>query len=145
MLALAQDVVTLTAGVDLNSPESVAKVLLDAVMNKQWGILVSLLISVIVAGIRKGAPENSKLGAWLKTKLGGVVANLVTSLGLAFFTLFMSGEAFSVALVVKAVSISLGAAGGWAVWKNLSEAVAEKKAQDAGAAAAAAPTDILNR
>lgn len=130
---------------DPTDPGSVAQMLLDAVMSKQWGIVVSLAITALVAGLRKWVPEGTKLGAWFRTKLGGIVTTLLISLGMAFLTQFVAGGQFSVALVVRALSVAVGASGGWSIWKNISEALAEKKAQTAGTTAADAPTDTLNK
>lgn len=152
LLAFAQDggVAGPTDGVTLltfdpTDPGSVAKMLLDAVMAKQWGVVASLGVTALVAGVRKWTPENTKLGAWLRTKLGAIITTFLITLGTAFLTLFMAGGQFSLALVLKAVSVAVGASGSWSIWKNVSEAISEAKAQKAGNDAEAKPADTLNK
>lgn len=141
--ALAQD--TVPGVIDFTDPGAVAKVLLDAVMNKQWGIVVSLAITALIAMLRKWVPEGTVVGKWFRTKLGAIITNFGISLGGAFLALFLAGAPFSFALVLKALSVALTAAGGWTVFKNVTEAINEKKASDAGAAATVKPTDTINQ
>lgn len=141
--AVAEPVTNLLA-FDPSDPGSVAKMLVDAVMLKQWGIVASLALTAIVAGLRKWTPEASAFGKWMRTKLGALITNFALALGTGFVTLFVAGEHLSLALVVKALTIAVGASGGWSIIKAITEAIAEKKAQAAGAAAAAAPKDPLN-
>lgn len=123
---------------------ALAKLIWDAVMNKQWGLVASLAILLAVAALRKFVPETTKVGAWLRTKLGGIVTNFAITLSGAFATAFMSGHTFSADLVFKALSVALTASGGWAIYKNVREALDEKKAQEKGADAAKKPDDTLN-
>lgn len=127
---------------DLNA---VAKLVEDAVMSGQWGLLVSLLLTVLLFQLRKRLPETSKVGAWFRSKVGVMVSNLGLALGGGFITAFASGQPLSVALVFKAISIALGSAGIWSTVKAISEARAESAAKDAGAAAAAAPGSTLDK
>lgn len=122
-----------------------AQLVLNAVMTKQWGLLASLAVLITVASLRKYVPEKTKVGVWVRTRLGGIITNLLITLAGAFSTLFLSGAPFSLDMVLKALSIALGASGGWAIWKNIKDAMDEKKAQAAGEAAAAKPTDVLNQ
>lgn len=122
-----------------------AQVALDAFVNKQWGLLVSLAVLLIVAGLRKFTPDDSKLGAWFRSKLGAIISNFVLSLGGGFATQFLAGAPFSAALVLKAITVALTASGGWAIYKNLREAINDNKAQRAGTAAAATePEKVVN-
>jgi len=130
---------------DPSDPGTVAKLLLDAVMNKQWGIVASLSVTALVAGVRRWVPEHTVVGKWFRTRLGGLVTNLVITLGMAFLTLFVAGGTFSLDLVIKALSVALGASGGWSVFKNITEAIAERKAQTAGTDAAEKPTGTLDQ
>lgn len=123
---------------------ALAKLIWDAVMNKQWGLVASLGVLLVVAGLRKFVPEKTQVGAWLRTKLGGIVSNFVVTLAATFATMFASGHAFSADMVFKALSVALSAAGGWAIYKNVREAIDEKRAQDAGTDAAKKPDDTLN-
>lgn len=146
VFAFAQDAAAPTMmAFDPTDLGSVAKLLLEAIMQKQWGIVVSLSITAVVAGLRKWVPETTALGKWFRTRLGGILTNLALSLGLAFLTLFMAGGALSADLVLKALSIALGASGGWSIVKNITEAIEESKAQKAGADAAATPPTTLDK
>jgi hypothetical protein len=130
---------------DLSDTQHVAQLVLNAVMTKQWGLLASLLVLLIVAALRKYVPEKTKVGMWLRTRPGGIVTNVLVSLAGAFSTLFLSGAQFSADMVLKALSIALGASGGWSIWKNLNDALNERRAQAAGKAAAENPADVLNQ
>jgi hypothetical protein len=144
IVALAD--VPVVPGHDLTSEEAVAKLLLDGVMNGQWGLVVSLSLMALVYFGRKYTPPSSKLGIWLRTKLGGVVSTLLIALTGGFVTQFLAGAALSVSMVLKAVSLALGANGLWSVVKNIGEAVGESKASDAGKATEATPPpDTLNQ
>lgn len=114
---------------DLTDLGSIAKLAYDAVMNKQWGLLASVVIAAVIASLRKWVPESTKAGAWLRSKLGAIITNFALSLATAFATGFLAGQPFSADLVFKALSVSLAASGGWAVWKNLNEAIEEAKGQ----------------
>jgi hypothetical protein len=146
LTALAQEVVpSATVPLDFTDPGAVGKLLFDAVMNKQWGIVVALTITALIAMLRKWVPEGTVLGKWFRSKLGAIITNFAISLGGAFITLFMAGVPFSLGVVLKALSIAFTAAGGWTIFKNLTEAINEKKASNAGNAAASKPTDIINQ
>lgn len=139
----AQDAV---AAVDFTNEEALAKLIFDAVENKQWGLLVSLLLTGTVALGRKYIPESTKLGAWLRGKVGAIISTLLLALGGGFTMQFLAGAPFSAAMVLKAVQIALSANGAWSVWKNIKEALGESKAVEAGKAAETKPpTDTLNQ
>lgn len=144
--ALAEDTVSAAPPMlgDPTDVQAMAKLVLDAVMNKQWGLLASLAVLITVSSLRKYVPEHTKVGLWFRTKLGGIISAFAVSLSGAFATLFLAGGVFSLDMVLKALSVALGASGGWSIWKNVREALDEKKAQEAGTDAAAAPKDTLN-
>lgn len=137
------DLAALTA--DPTNVEVYVRLAMHAVVTGQWALLVSLILTLLVAGLRKWVPEAWKLGAWLRTKLGGIVSSFSLSLGFGFVTALLSGQPFSVAVVLKALQIALGASGSWAIYKNIKEAINEKKAAEAGAAAAATPGATLDK
>ena len=125
---------------------SMANLMLSAVAHRQWGLLASLLVLCVVAVLRKAVPEQTQVGKWFRTKLGGILLNLAVSVAGAFAAAFLAGQSFSLPMVLGVVQVALSAAGGWAIGKNLLEAVQESKAAQVGAAAAAAaPTDTLNK
>jgi hypothetical protein len=125
--------------------ERVAVLLLRAVMTGQWGLFISLLLTAVVAGLRKWIPASTKFGGWMRTKLGAVITTFLLALGGGFVTQFAAGVPFSLALVLKALSIAVGAAGGWTLVKNIHEAVLEARAVNVGVKAAEAPADTLNK
>lgn len=130
---------------DPTNIETALKLLSHAVMNGQWGLLVSFLLTALIAGLRKWVPEETKVGKWFRSKLGALSSAFGLSLGLAFVTQFGAGLPFSLAMVIKALSVAFGAVGGWAAYKNVREAIAESKAVDAGAAAVKAPDSTLDK
>lgn len=111
---------------DPNDPGIIAKILLEGIANKQWGIVISVLVIAIIAALRRFVPETNPVGRWFRTKVGGVLTNLALSLGFAFFTQFAAGVPFNLTLVINAVGVALTAAGGWAIVKNLTEAAQER-------------------
>lgn len=138
--AFAQD-----AGVSLDSEEAIAKLVLDSVVNKQWGLLASVALTGLVWLLRKYTPETTVLGKWFRSKVGGVVTPFLLALGGGFVTVTMAGTPITVALVIKVVSLALGASGVWTNLKNLREAVEEKKAVTAGVDAEKKPDDVVNQ
>lgn len=115
---------------------AMAKLIWDAIMAKQWGLVASLAVLLIVAGLRKWLPEKSKVGAWVRSRIGGIVSNFLLTLAGAFATMFLAGQTFSADMVFKALTVSLTASGGWAIFKNVRDAIEEAKAAKAGADAA---------
>lgn len=57
--------------------------------------------------------------AWFKTKLGGYVTALFTSLGLTVGVSLMAGQGLEMSLLMTAVSASFMAAGGWESLRDL--------------------------
>ena len=158
MLAFAQDAGTgamdapVIPPVDLGAlatdplnPEVLARFVLDAVVSKNWGLLAAVLGAAAIAALRKYVPSTTVVGKWLSSKLGGIIANFLLQLSLAFGTLFIAGGQISLSLVVKALTIAVTASGSWSIYKNIKEALDDAKAQSAGAAAAAAPSDTLSK
>jgi len=130
---------------DPSNVEALSKLVLHAIMTGQWGLLVSLLVMGLVAGLRKFIPEASKVGQWLRSKLGGVTTAFTVSLAGAFATSFLAGAPLSWALALKAVSVAFTASGSWAIFKNIREAMTEKKAQEGGVAAETNPPATLDK
>lgn len=137
------DLAALTA--DPGNVEVYVRLAMHAVVTGQWALLVSIILTLLVAGLRKWVPETWKLGVWLRSKVGGMASSFLLALGLGFVTVLLSGQPFSVAVVLKALQIALGASGSWAVYKNIREAINEKKAAAAGADAAATPGGTLDK
>ena len=156
-LALAQDAgmdagVAPTVGTILppiadpsSDPGAVIQLVYSTIMNKQWGALVALLVTLIVWALRRFVPATSGFGAFLSSKLGGMISNFLLSAGGITASALLAGAPFTFDVVSKIVVATLVAAGGWAIIKNFTEALDERKAQAAGAAAAKAPTDTLNK
>lgn len=122
-----------------------AALVLNAVMQKQWGLLASLATLITVASLRKYVPEKTKVGAWFRTRLGGIVMAFVTTASGAFATAFLAGAPFSLDMVLKVLSVTLAASGGWAIFKNVRDAIDEKKAMAAGTDAVKVPNDTINQ
>ena len=132
--------------VDFTNEEALFKLVFEAVENRQWGLLVSVLLTGTVALGRKYIPESTQVGKWFRSKVGAIVSTLLLALGGAFTMQFLAGVAFSPAMVLKAVQIALSANGVWSVWKSIKETIAESKAVEAGKVAETKPpTDTLNQ
>lgn len=125
--------------------ELLSRFVLHAVAERNWGLLASILLAAVLAALRKFIPAETAVGKWLKTKLGILIANLLLSLATSFALLFLGGGVISWAMVLKALTMSITASGSWSIWKNVNEAIEERKAQTAGTAAAAAPTSTLDK
>ena len=139
---LVSQVAELPAAVpDPSDLGAIAQFLVDAVLKGQWALVVSLLIMAIVAGLRRWVAPHTVVGKWLQGKLGGLVANFVTSATVSVTGLLLAGEAFSLDFLVKALGLAFGAAGGWSIFKSVAEAIADGKAKAAGTAAASDPDD----
>ncbi|NRD68606.1 hypothetical protein HRD49_43495 [Corallococcus exiguus] len=114
--------------------ESFARLILDAVTARDWALVASLAVIAIVYVLRRFA------GAWwplLRTARAGAVLALLLSVSGAMANALLAGESFTVALLLKALTIGLGAAGGFTVVKTLlfGDAV-EDAAREAGEVAA---------
>lgn len=136
------------APVDFTDLGAVAQNVWEAIINRQWGLVASLGVVLIILAARRFVPAETAVGAWIASKLGAVISNFVLSFGAAFATMFAAGQSFTSVMLFKALSVALSAAGGWAIWKNVNEAIQEKKAQTAGEAVAADPKkveDTLNK
>lgn len=125
--------------------EAASKLLLTAIQHGNWALLVSALVTLIIALLRKFIAPTTVVGKWFRSKLGAIITNLVLSVGGGLTTAFASGEPISLALVLKALTVAFSAAGLWGVWKAIGESITEKKAQDAGTAATEAPKKTLDK
>lgn len=134
-----------TAPVDITDLGAVAQNVWEAIINRQWGVVASLGVVLVILAARKMIPETTAVGKWVNGRIGAIVLNFALSFGAAFATMFAAGQPFSAVMLFKALSVALSAAGGWAIWKNVNDAIQEKKAQAAGEVAARSPDDTLNK
>ncbi len=130
---------------DPTNVELAAKLVLNAIVNGQWGLLVSLLLTAVLALLRKYIPAHTVVGKWVATRVGLIVTNLLLSLGLGFATAFAAGGEINVAFFVKAISVSVTAAGAWGLYQAISTELSERAAKKAGQAAAEAPKPTLDK
>ncbi|MBZ4336420.1 hypothetical protein K8556_36875 [Corallococcus sp. AS-1-12] len=130
--------------------ESFARLVLDAVTARNWALVASLGVVALVYVLRR------YMGAWwpvLRTARAGAALAVLLSVAGAVANALLAGESFTVALLLKAVAIGLGAAGGFSVVKALlfgdADAEAVQKAGEvaageiAGKAAAVAALESL--
>ncbi|MCY1045618.1 hypothetical protein OV208_30160 [Corallococcus sp. bb12-1] len=135
---------------DPGNVESFARLVLDAVTARNWALVASLAVVGLVYVLRRFA------GAWwplLRTARAGAVLAVLVAVAGAVSNALIAGEGFTVALLLKALSIGLGAAGGFTVMKTLvfgdAQVEAAEKAGEAaageiaGKAAAVAALDAL--
>ncbi len=141
--AVTFDFATWTA--DPANLEAASKLILTAIQHGNWALLVSALVTLIIALLRKFIPAHTIVGKWVASRTGAIVTNLLLSVGGGFTTAFASGEPVSLALVLKALSVAFTAAGIWSVWKNIAEAATAKKAAEAGKAATESPKQTLDK
>ena len=138
----------LLAQASLPAPDDVAglsQLVISAVQSGNWALVASLVVMGLVAGLRRWVPESTGAGKWLRSKVGGILANLVLSLAGSLATLLLAGGTFSLPLLFQALSVALGASGTWSVYKNIREALDEGKAQAAGEAAQVDPPTMLDK
>ncbi|NOK20784.1 hypothetical protein HMI50_27540 [Corallococcus carmarthensis] len=119
---------------DPGNVESFARLILDAVTARNWALVASLAVIALVYVLRRFVGEWWPL---LRTARAGAVMALLLSVAGAVANALLAGESFTVALLLKALAIGLGAAGGFTVMKTLlfGDAV-EDAAREAGEAAA---------
>ncbi|RKG62759.1 hypothetical protein D7X30_03850 [Corallococcus sp. AB011P] len=130
--------------------ESFARLVLDAVTARNWALVASLGVVALVYVLRR------YMGTWwpvLRTARAGAALAVLLSVAGAVANALLAGEAFTMALLLKAVAIGLGAAGGFSVVKALlfgdADAEAVRKAGEvaageiAGKAAAVAALESL--
>lgn len=141
---LASDPTALALPADPGDLGAWFKLLYAAVMGKNWWLLASLGIVFVVSAVRRWVPEKTKVGIWLRGKLGGLITNFTSTFGSGLAVMLLAGQPFSVDLLFKALGIALAAAGGWSVFKTIREAIVEKKAAEDGKAAASNPGPTLN-
>ncbi|WP_223744865.1 hypothetical protein [Corallococcus sp. AS-1-12] len=135
---------------DPSNVESFARLVLDAVTARNWALVASLGVVALVYVLRR------YMGAWwpvLRTARAGAALAVLLSVAGAVANALLAGESFTVALLLKAVAIGLGAAGGFSVVKALlfgdADAEAVQKAGEvaageiAGKAAAVAALESL--
>jgi hypothetical protein len=86
---------------------------LGAATSGQWALVAAFVLVAVVWGLRK-LP-------WppLKTPEGGAVLNILTGFAGAFLSALVGGAAFSWALVLTSLQVSVLAAGGWSLLKSL--------------------------
>lgn len=117
---------------------AVAQLLL-AVQKGQWGLVVSLAVLLLIAGVRFIAAKNptSSVSTWLSNRWFGWGLNLGASLGGAIGTALLTGQPITAVLVIAALTNALAAAGTWELLKDTLGAPKVAAAQQAGAAAVA--------
>jgi len=101
-----------------------AVILLDAVRDRNWWLVVSLVLSLVLSLVRKFGPgllegKWPAGAAWLKSDVGGAVMVLGLGLSGGFVTALAGGAPIGMALVVDALKVSLGSAGGFVLVKKL--------------------------
>ena len=139
LLALAQSPVVL----DPESFESIAGAILEAVTSRNWALAASLGVVVVVYLLRKLGGQRIP---FLRTDRGGAVLVLATSFAGAVANAILAGGAFSPALLITALTVAIGAAGGYSILLKIlfpSDSDAAKAA-GAKAAATAKPASVVD-
>ncbi len=135
---------------DLTDLGAVGQLVFHAFSERNWGLLASGLVILLVGAARKFLPENDKtsalgkIGDWVRSKRGGIITNLVLAYCGALATAFLAHAPVTPGLFFSALQVSLAASGGWTMWKNWREAQSTDVAKKVGAEAAANPEKTLN-
>lgn len=127
---------------DFTDVGAMGKLVFDAIENRNWGLVASLLVVFVIAAGRRWIPEHTKVGKFLASRLGAILTNFGISFGGAFATMFLASAQFDIKMIWTALTVALTASGGWAIWKNVRDAIAEKKAANAGGEVAADPKKV---
>lgn len=130
---------------DLTDVGALAQTVFNAVENHQYGLVASLAIIFVIVLLKKFTPDTSKVGAWMHSRIGTIVLNFTFAFSGAIATTFAAAQPFGLKTVLQALTVALTAAGGWAIFKNVQDDLAERKAQKAGLEAARSPEDTLNK
>lgn len=105
---------------DVGSFQTFFQSVLDAVTNKQWWPLASLLIIGFVSASRYFmAKMKGRLGAWLNTDRGGVMLNLIWTMLGAAATTIGAWKAPNMKLLFSSLIVAIGSAGGFNMIKKL--------------------------
>ncbi len=146
VLAFAQAVAeaATTTVVNFADPAALSAIVLDAVVQKKWGVLISAAIVGTMGLMKKFIPKHTKVGTWMHSKVGGWATNFTIAGAGAVLTSLLAGQAISVQLILSAVNIALGASGLYELYGDIVNKQDIAKAQAAGEAAAKDPGPTLN-
>ncbi len=130
--------------VDATDPTAIAKLVLAAIVGKQWGILASGGVLLLIGIVKHYVPDTTKVGAWLHSKPGGWITNFLTTGAMTLLTAFTAGQPFSWGLLVATATTALSGAGLLELVRDVFQRNDPVPAVAAGAAAAANPGPTLN-
>jgi acyl carrier protein len=138
LAVLAQEVVVAPSPDDL---ASFAQVTLDAVQHKNWGLLASLGVVVLVWALRKWGSVKIP---FLATDRGGAVLALVWGIAGAIATGLLAGAPLDLALLIKGLTVGVTAIGVFSGAKKLATATKAGEAAAAPVTDTAAAVKVLN-
>ncbi len=125
---------------------ALASLVIDAARGRNWALLDALVLSLLIALVRKFASRLAvsfagravgKAAAWLTTDRGGALLALLAGVAAALAAAFGSGGAVSVQTVIDGVVAGITAAGGYAVLRKLLFSSGKDRAQQVQAVAGA--------
>ena len=125
--------------------EAGARLVLHAVATGMWGLLASLAVMALVYALRKFVPAHTVVGKWFASPPGAAVISVFMSMAFGCATLFLAKEPFTLAFVLKAVGIAIGASGTWSIGKAFKEWLGQRAAEKAGAEAVKDPGSTLDK
>ncbi|MCP3060978.1 hypothetical protein LXT21_19520 [Myxococcus sp. K38C18041901] len=96
--------------------EEFARLVFDAVTSRNWALAASLAVVAVVYALRR---FGGSLFPWLKSARAGAVLAVLVAVAGAVSNALVAGESFTWGLLLKALGIGLGAAGGFSVLKAL--------------------------
>lgn len=125
---------------------ALARLVIDAARGRNWALLGALVLSLLIALIRRFASRLAvsfagkavgRAAAWLTTDRGGALLALLAGVAAAFAAAFGSGGAVSAQTVVDGLVAGITAAGGYAVLRKLVFPSGADRAQQVRATSAA--------
>lgn len=102
---------------DQGSLLDLAKPVYEAIMAGHYLAAACLAVVVVVTAARRYAP--GKVGEFLASKPGAVLATFATALAGAFATALLAGAPFTLALAKTGLGIAVAAAGGYSIIRIL--------------------------
>lgn len=129
--------------------EGLARVLYRAIQGGQWATVISVVIVLLVAGLKKWGKHIPNVGPFLETTLGGWTLNFLTTASGSLSVAAMAGAPVTWVLLAKIAALAFSTAGALEFLRDLGDWWKRKRtpleaAKDAGAAAAADPGPTIN-
>lgn len=141
-----------TPDVGTLDPVAFLKLIFDAIQNKNWGAVASIVVVLFVWAVRKFDAKLPVVGPYvdraLNTKIGGWVFNFATVAAGALGTAVLAGQPITWALLGGVATVGLGSTSIWELIKDVKEWLdsrAKDKVTVPGGDAGGSVVDIAKR